>query len=164
MVTSLYTFDAKIILQSRHDTRTVPVEDFFLAPGKTVIEKGELILGFEIDDRFGLYNQIYYKLGQRKALACAKVSLAMAAANTQNNVIRDVRIAFGAVAPTVIRAKNLEAYLNGRTYSSVRAEDIDKCLATDVAPIDDIRSTGEYRLKMCSVLVKRGLNEFMTKK
>jgi xanthine dehydrogenase FAD-binding subunit len=88
----------------------------------------------------------YRKVGPRQANALAKLSF-LGLASLQGGGIRDVRIAFGAVAPTVVRSTALENVLLGRTgadLSTVRSRLVEG-YAKLIAPIDDQRSSAEYR-------------------
>ena len=96
----------------------------------------------------------FLRLGQRQAQAISKVSIAVAM------TFRDgrpdwVRVALGAVAPTVVRARETEKALMGGGWDALqRAKD---AVRAEVRPIDDLRSTAEYRREMAAVLLERAV-------
>ena len=100
--------------------------------------------------------QHYAKVGTRKAQGISKVCLA-AVALIEANTIRDIRIAFGSVAPTVVRAAAAEAALRGQPLVPSVIATARAALERDIAPIDDIRSTARYRLRIAQNL----LTEFL---
>ena len=86
----------------------------------------------------------YRKVGTRRAQAIAKVCFA-AAARLDGDVIQDMRLAFGSVAPTVVRATATEALMRGQQLTPQSATAAVDSLAAEISPIDDIRSTARYR-------------------
>ena len=96
------------------------------------------------------------KSGTRRAQAISKVCFA-AAMESSGAAVRDIRIAFGSVAPTVVRAAHAEAAIRGRTLN---AESIAACcvaLDRDLSPIDDLRSTAHYRMRVARNLLEQFL-------
>ncbi|MDA3846490.1 MAG: FAD binding domain-containing protein [Vallitaleaceae bacterium] len=102
----LYILNAIVVLASSSGERQVPIEDFILGPGKTAINSDEMIKEIIIDDcNFGT---VYYKkVGGRKADAISKVCFAGCGSKVDGQ-ITDMRVAFGAVGPTVVRVRSLE--------------------------------------------------------
>jgi carbon-monoxide dehydrogenase small subunit/xanthine dehydrogenase small subunit len=152
-VPALYVADAIVEVVSLADRRQVPIAEFFTGPRQTVLAPDELILGVRVPRRPQV-RAAFLRLGQRRAQAISKVSAAVAM------TFRDgrpdwVRVAFGAVAPTVIRAPLAEAALLAGGYEGLRrARDAAK---GEVRPIDDLRSTREYRREMAGVLLERAV-------
>jgi xanthine dehydrogenase FAD-binding subunit len=153
----LYTFGASVRILSASAERIVPVEEFIVGPGKIALGPSELVAGiivpaWEPDIRF------WRKVGTRKANALTKVSIA-AFAEVSGGRISAARIALGAVAPTVIRLRGAEKCIEGVALgelpgkaAEVRAE----CKRT-VRPIDDQRSTAEYRARVAANLAEEFL-------
>lgn len=154
LIPPLYVLGAELELMSSRGRRTVPIEKFFLGPGKTVLKKSELITAIRF--RKALEHGFFLRLATRKALAISKVS---AAANIaiENKKIADIRIALGAVAPTVVRAPRTEEYLLGRELTEQVITEAAEIVTEEARPIDDIRSIAVYRKEMVGVLLKRGL-------
>lgn len=132
--------NARIVLRSQAGTRTVPFEEFYTGYRTSVRRPEEVIAAIEIPRIDG--RQWWRKVGTRRAQAISKIMMAAVRG-------RDVRIAIGSVAPTVILAKNAAAVLSsGGSIADAKA-----ALRSDIAPIDDIRSTGEYRAAVAGNLL-----------
>jgi carbon-monoxide dehydrogenase small subunit/xanthine dehydrogenase small subunit len=152
-VPPLYAADAVVELASVSARRDVPIADFFLGPRQSVLARDELILGVRVPKRAGVRG-VFVRLGQRQAQAISKVSVAVAM------TFRDgqpdwVRVALGAVAPTVVRARGTEkALMTGGWDALQRAKD---AVRAEVRPIDDLRSSAAYRREMAAVLLERAV-------
>ncbi|HUG54046.1 MAG TPA: FAD binding domain-containing protein, partial [Vicinamibacteria bacterium] len=152
-VPPLFAADALVEIASVSGRREVPISEFFLGPRQTVLVPDELILGVRVPRRAGVRGA-FLRLGQRRAQAISKVSVAVAMA------FRDgrpdwVRVALGAVAPTVIRAPEAEKALLGGGWEALqRAKE---AVRGEVEPIDDLRSTAAYRREMAAVLLERAV-------
>jgi carbon-monoxide dehydrogenase medium subunit len=100
------------------------------------------------------------KFGLRKGQALALVNVAASFwVEGDLHTLRDVRIALGAVAPTVIRAKQAEAYLEGRPFDAVAIAEAGRIAAGEAKPISDFRASAEYRRDLVAVLVRRALEQ-----
>ena len=132
--------NARIVLRSQHGTRTVPFDSYYTGYRTSVRQPDELIVAIEIPRVDGV--QWWRKVGTRRAQAISKIMIAGVRG-------RDVRIAFGSVAPTVILARKAAAVLSG----GGSVADAQAALLTEIAPIDDVRSTGEYRSNVAANLV-----------
>jgi xanthine dehydrogenase small subunit len=138
--------DAVVVLRSAGGTRRVPFTAFYTAYRRSVMQPDELIVAFEIAPVTG--RQWFRKVGTRAAQAISKVVMA--------GVIdpkTTPRIAIGSVAPTVIRLPKTEAAI-------ARGAAVDEALRTlagEIAPIDDIRSTADYRRRVAGHLLARML-------
>ena len=152
-VPALYVADAVVELVSISARREVPITEFFLGPRRSVLASDELILGVRLPKRTGL-RATFLRLGQRQAQAISKVSLAMAL-TFRDGRPEYVRVALGAVAPTVIRAFETERALMGGGYEALQRAK--RAVRTEVRPIDDIRSSAEYRREMAAVLLERAV-------
>jgi len=148
----LYAFEAKARLVSRAGARVVAIEDLILSPGATRVRDDELLAAILVpawqpDAAF------YRKVGTRKANALAKVSIAGFADISEGRIVR-ARIALGAVAPTVMRLRGLEAALEGaRRGDAARLAEAARSAAGEaVRPIDDQRSTAAYRRRVAAGL------------
>lgn len=133
---------ARIVLRSHAGTRTVPFEAFYTGYRTSVRTPDELITAIEIPRLDG--TQWWRKVGTRRAQAISKIMVAAVRG-------RDVRIAFGSVAPTVVLARHAAAVLSGGGSIA----DAQAALRSDIAPIDDIRSTAEYRAVVAANLLEQ---------
>jgi len=154
----LYVLGAEVNLVKGEKNRWVRINEFFKGPGKTVLEPFEIVKEIRIPLRKDYYGR-YMKLGQRRALAISKVSLAIEG-KKDGGKIGDVKIALGAVAPTVIYASKTEAFLVGKELTEEVIEDAVKIVEEEARPISDIRSTREYRKGMCGVLLEKALKSW----
>jgi CO/xanthine dehydrogenase FAD-binding subunit len=134
--------DAVVIARSADAERRIPFGAFYSGYRKTALETGELIVAVEIPAIEG--RQWFRKVGTRAAQAIAKVVIAAVRSDSP-------RIAIGSVAPTVVRLPHTEALLaNGGSI-----DDAAKLLEEEIQPIDDLRSTAEYRRRVSSNLLRR---------
>lgn len=153
----LYLLDAKIVLDGKDSERMVPIEEFITGPGSTDLRKGELIREIILNDVE--FDEIYYeKIGGRKADAISKLSFA-AGASFKNNNIEDFRVAFGAVAPVIVRRRELEKKAIGKNREelNVAAASFKEEYKSYINPIDDQRSTAVYRKACCVNLLDKFL-------
>ena len=134
--------EAVVVLRSAAETRRVPFTTFYTGYRQSVRRPDELIAGFEIPALHG--RQWFRKVGTRAAQAISKIVIAGVAGDAP-------RIALGSVAPTVIRATRTEQALAG----GASLADAQRMLEQEIAPIDDIRSTAEYRRRVASNLLAR---------
>jgi len=132
--------NARIVLRNQNTTRTVPFDAYYTGYRKSVRQPDELIVAIEIPRVDG--RQWWRKVGTRRAQAISKIMMAAVRG-------RDVRIALGSVGPTVILAKKAAAVLAGGGSIA----DAQAALLTEISPIDDVRSTGEYRGKVATNLI-----------
>ena len=150
---------ARIVGPSRE--RTIPLEDFFLGPGKTVLENGEILAEIIIPDQ-PTTGSNYIKFGLRRAGALAVVGVA-SSVTLRDAVCEDVRIVLGAVAPIPIRARQAENILRGKKISRDLINEAGKIAATESKPINDIRGSIEYRRNLVDVLTRRSLKAAIEK-
>lgn len=149
---ALIVYDASLELVSAAGSRWLPYEGFHTGYKQMLLRPDELIARIRLLRGKKNWIQQYAKVGTRKAQAISKVCLA-AAALIDEKTIRDVRIAFGRVAPTVVRATAAEAALRGQRLSPSAIDAARAALKSDIAPIDDIRSTARYRLRVAQNLL-----------
>jgi carbon-monoxide dehydrogenase small subunit/xanthine dehydrogenase small subunit len=150
-VPPLYAADAVVELVSVTDRRDIPVDRFYSGYRRSALADDELILGVRFPKRLGVRGS-FLRLGQREAQAISKVSLALGVRLTEDGVDW-VRISLGAVAPTVIRAPRAEQVL--LEAGSAGLERAQQAIRESAQPIDDLRSTAEYRREMAALLLGR---------
>jgi aerobic carbon-monoxide dehydrogenase medium subunit len=138
---------ARITLSGAGGERTMALESFFTGPGKTVLRTDELVTEIVVPPPAPHTGKVYIKHGRRKAMELATVGVAVTATP------EDVRIALGAVAPTVIRATRAEAVFRA-TKDVGRAA---WAAAEESHPISNVRASAEYRRDMVAVLTRRAL-------
>jgi carbon-monoxide dehydrogenase medium subunit len=134
----------------------VALEDFFTGPGKTVMRPDEVLTEFQIPAPLPHTGKTYIKHGRRKAMELATVGVAVTAA-VADGAFRDVRIVLGAVAPTPIRARKAEAFLQDKTFDDRLIDEAARVAMDESRPISDVRASADYRRGMVGVLTKRAL-------
>jgi CO/xanthine dehydrogenase FAD-binding subunit len=155
---AMLVYDAEIELVSQRGIRWLPYHGFHTGYKKTRIASDELLRAIRFPWRIKRWRQYYRKVGTRKAQAISKVCFA-GAALVESGVIQDVRIAVGSVAPIVYRAVKTEDALRGHSITPTDIAAVKEILAREIAPIDDIRSTGRYRLRVAQNLLEEFLSE-----
>lgn len=133
--------DATVVLASAGGERRVPLTSFYTGYRQTVRRRDELILAVDIPRIEG--RQWWRKVGTRRAQAISKVMMAGVKGRGQ------VRIAVGSVAPTVLRLRKTEQTL----AAGVPLADALHVLAEEITPVDDIRSTADYRRRVTANLL-----------
>lgn len=154
----LYILNAKVVIESINEETIIPIEEFILGPGSKKLKSSEMIKEIIIDDIEFSY-LMYEKAGGRKSDAISKVSFA-GAFLSDKGIVQDIRMAFGAVGPTVVRDREFE-----NKFSGVPAWDVSDLSAyikdnyePIIKPINDQRSTADYR-KKCAMNI---LGKFLT--
>lgn len=143
---------AGVLVRSASGERKLPIEDWFLGPRKTALQAGELVTGVLLPIPEEKAEGCYVKLGRYRGEDLAQASTAVL------NLPDDRwRIAFGAVAPTPVRAPGIESLLFGRKLTDELIAQVLKLVPGEIAPITDIRATRRYRLHMVQVMLERGL-------
>ena len=159
---ALLVYEAELELLSASGARRVPYDRFHTGYKTSVLAPGEIIARIHLPRREG-WTTTFRKIGTRRAQAIAKICFAGAAA-VDGRTVRDVRIAFGSVAPTVVRARTAEGSLRGRDLTDEAAAAAVEALAADITPIDDIRSTARYRLEVAGRLLAEFLSALSTQR
>jgi len=150
---ALLVYDAELELASSRGSRWVPYHGFHTGYKKMILRPEELIRRIRLPRRTKRWKQYYHKVGTRKAQAISKVCFA-GAAEVAGDEIRDVRIALGSVAPTVVRCVKTEALLKGQKLSPAALRTAKDALSEEIAPIDDMRSSAHYRLRVALNLLE----------
>lgn len=154
---ALYVLDAKLNVFGPSGQRAIPIDEFYLGVGKTVLAPNEIITEILLPAPAANTGGAFKKL-VRSAEDIAKVNAA-ASITMDKGICKDVRIALGSVAPTVVRAKKAEEVLRGKKIDQKLIEKAAKTAAEEVTPISDLRSTADYRKETSAVLVKRVLEK-----
>lgn len=151
-IAPLYVLSAKVKIFSKDGIRLVPIEEFILGVRKIALNPGEVVMGLQIPDIEGKSGGAYYKHSRRKDVDLATVGVA-AFCNEGK-----WKIAYSAVAPTILRGHKAEELLN-------KLEKIDEetlipamdAAASEVSPISDVRASKEYRIDMVRIGLKRAV-------
>jgi CO/xanthine dehydrogenase FAD-binding subunit len=149
---ALLAYDAEIELVSTDGSRWLPYNGFHTGYKQMLLAPGELLTRIRMPRNSSGATHYYRKVGTRKAQAISKVCLA-ALAKLEHDQISDVRIALGSVAPIVVRCVQTEDALRGRKPDAETIKSACATLSQEISPIDDIRSTADYRLQVAKNLL-----------
>ncbi len=141
----------------RIETRSVPLDEFFTGPGRSVARDDELLTAVIFDVPPENSIGFFRKSGPRPALEISTVSIGIGG-DFSDGTLKNVRVAFGAVGPTALRGKLTEAALEGKTLNQDVIQAAALAARQDVSPIDDIRATKWYRTHLIGVFTEELLN------
>jgi CO/xanthine dehydrogenase FAD-binding subunit len=149
---ALLAMDAQVELShATRGKRSIPIHDYFTGFRKTALLADELITAVRFDAD---WKTAWYKIGKRGSINISIVCCAIGM-----NPRGEVRIAFGCVAPTVLRTRQAEAIITKDGLTDAAIEAAAQSAMKEVAPIDDHRSSANYRRAMCGVLTRRLLRD-----
>lgn len=152
----LVALEAQLVLAGPGGRRRMALEKFFVGPRKTALDANELLLEIVVPKESLGKPVDFQKFGLRKGQALALVNVA-ASFRTGGAAFAEPRIALGAVAPTVMRALQAEAYLEGRRISPEAMREAGRIAAAESRPITDFRASAGYRRDLVAVLTRRAL-------
>jgi CO/xanthine dehydrogenase FAD-binding subunit len=149
---ALLAYDAEIELVSSGGSRWLPYHGFHTGYKEMHMGADELLSRIRLPRNTKGATHYYRKVGTRKAQAISKVCLA-AVSRMNDGQISDTRIALGSVAPIVVRCVQTEDSLRGRKPDAETIAAACDTLLREISPIDDIRSTADYRLQVARNLL-----------
>jgi CO/xanthine dehydrogenase FAD-binding subunit len=154
---ALLVYDAELELVSRQGSRLLPYAGFHTGYKQMLMRADELIKSIRLPRLKQPRRHYYRKVGTRKAQAISKICFA-GLAHLEADAIKEIRLALGSVAPTVVRCSRTEAVLRNQKVDAQLVKAARAELKGEIAPIDDIRSTANYRLQVALNL----LEDFLT--
>ena len=149
---ALLAYDAEIELVSSSGSRWIPYDGFHRDYKQMDLRPDELLTHIRLPRTTSGLKQYYRKVGTRKAQAISKICLA-AVARVENERVTDTRIVLGSVAPIVLRCKQTENVIRGQALDADMLQRARETLMREIAPIDDVRSTAAYRLRVAANLL-----------
>jgi carbon-monoxide dehydrogenase medium subunit len=144
-------------IASAQGARTIALEEFFVGPGRTALQDNELVQELSLPAPQPHTGAAFFRRTRTAmdiAVVCGATMLQM-----RSGACEQARIALGAVGPTPQRAISAEAALRGQTLSDQVKDQARRLASEEARPIDDVRSTAEYRREMVRVLTRRGLRQ-----
>ncbi len=153
---ALLVAEGVVVVASVRGERTIPLRAFWTGYRKIDLQPDELIVRFELEPRTADAREGFRKLGPRAAQAISKVMLAWRA-RLDGGRLAGVRLALGSVAPTAVRLVAVEDWLTGRPPDADTLSEAERRVEESIQPIDDIRSTAEYRRWVSGRLVREAL-------
>jgi len=157
LVPPLIAYDATIVLSSDGGDRVLPLVEFFVGPGQSVIAADEILTEIRLPVMPPLSAATFIKLGQRRSMAISLVNVTTRLGVDDSGVASEVRVALGAVAPVPMRALAAEQVVAGKALSKELLCAAAQKAREEVTPISDVRASRTYRLEMTEVLVRRAL-------
>jgi carbon-monoxide dehydrogenase medium subunit len=148
--TPLLVHDAVVEIVGRGGTRRVPLNEFFLSPGKSALGSGELVIAIEIPLAATPTGSSFGRMTRRRGVDLATVNLCCSVSTAG-----ETRFAFGAVGPRPFLAVDPSGALAGAT--GAEQDDILRALTARATPISNVRASREYRQEMLFVLARRAL-------
>ena len=148
LLPALYAFDATLTLIGPDGERQLSIQDFILGPGKTDLKSSEILVSITFK-RQG-FQSTFQKVGLRQSMAISVVNLAFVFSE-KGGVFQYLKIACGAVAPTIVTLDKLTSTILDKTS---KPEDWPLLIEADISPIDDIRATAKYRRTVLKNLIK----------
>ena len=155
---ALLVYDAEIETISVRGRRKLPYSEFHTGYKRNVLARDELLYAIHLPRRFARHRQYLRKVGTRRAMAIAKVALG-ATALLEQSVICEIRLGAASLAPYPTRLRQTEAALLGQALTRETVLAARRSLLAEVQPIDDIRSTAEYRRRVAVNLLEEFLLE-----
>ncbi|MBU0505865.1 MAG: xanthine dehydrogenase family protein subunit M [bacterium] len=152
----LLAYDATIEVSNTQGSRQIPFTEFYTGYRQTALKEDEMVTRILIKKPNQGEKADFIKIGTRKAQAISKV-MACFRMQTQDDVITSFQAAYGSVAAIPVRVTALEEFLVGEKLEEKTIEEAIQITKDNLNPIDDIRSTADYRKHVCGVMVKRFL-------
>lgn len=156
----LMAYGAQFKLLSFQKETLISPQEFFVGPKQTIIKPDQLltqvILPLPYEKTYGSW----IKIGKRKALAIATITLALVVKMAEDNkTIKEVRACLGSVAPTPIEIKEIRKKMIGKNFSQLDFNQLGQIVEDKISPIDDIRGTREYRKDVAKEIMINSLEE-----
>lgn len=158
---ALLVYDAEIELISQRGRRRIPYSEFHTGYKRNAMAADELMLAIHLPRRFARHRQYLRKVGTRRAMAVSKVALA-GTAWIEDGVVNEIRLAAASLAPFPARLYGAEAAVLRKELTAAVRRQAREALLAEVQPIDDIRSTAEYRKRVAANLLDEFLMELTT--
>ena len=158
MAPILIALGAKAAITGEDGERIIPLEDFFLGSGQTVLKDGEILTGLLVPPNSPRTGASYLRHTPRKRMDLAFVGAgSVVTTEPGDGAISDVKIALSAVAPIPIRAKRAEEVLHEEKITGDLIRRAAQVASEEAKPIDDLRASAEYRKEMVRVYTERSL-------
>ena len=155
-ITALTALGAELVLIRRGGERVVALDDFYPGFRRTVLQPDELIREIRIPAMQTNQRGLFLRLGLRRAQAISVIDFAIAL-TFDDAVVTDARITLGSLTPTIVHARNVEAYLQGKQLDKAVCREAGQLAVNDASPIDDVRGSATYRQATLAALVTHAL-------
>lgn len=152
---ALLAFDAVVKIVSKHGERFVPLESFFVGPGRSVLDPQELITEIQLPAASEESGSCFLKLS-RVAADIAKINVAIRLVRSGQTCSLS-RIAFGSVAPLPVRVPAVEQMISGQILTPSLVKAAAEAIPTEIKPITDNRSTVAYRIRLSQLMLEEAI-------
>lgn len=153
-IVALTLYDATLVLNSLRGKRSILIKDFIKGVGKTDLKQDEFIEYIVIDKKYNNYGGFFEKVGLRNSMIISVASMGVLLL-MEGDVIEDIKVACGAVAPKILEIVEAEEFLRGEKINREILDKACEIIKGIVTPIDDIRASAEYRREVCGNLILR---------
>jgi CO/xanthine dehydrogenase FAD-binding subunit len=153
---ALLVYDAEVEFASVRGNRRIPYSEFHTGYKQNAMAADELLFAIHLPRRFAGHSQYIRKVGPRRAMAISKVALA-ATAQLQDGIVSEIRLAAASLAPYPTRLRQTESALIGAAVTAETIQTARSALLKEAQPIDDIRSTADYRKQVGANLLEEFL-------
>ena len=152
---ALFVLDAALEIEGITGTREVPVREFYLGPGKVILEQGDVLKAVIIKrENYAGFGANYYKYAMRNAMDIATIGCA-ATCKLDGEKIAELKIAFTVAAPKPMRAQTAEDAARGKQVTAENIEAIAALVLEDLNPRDSWRASKKFRLHIIQTLAQR---------
>jgi len=159
-VIPLLLYDSEIQIVASEGERWIRLEDFLTGPGRTILEPGEFVRAIRLPIPNDEFSPFFHKVGKRNALTIAIASLG-ALIRLDGDVIRELRVAAGSVAPKPLRLREIEVQLTGHILEQTLIAEARELAVHSISPISDVRASADYRKNVIGDLLVRALQSHM---
>jgi xanthine dehydrogenase iron-sulfur cluster and FAD-binding subunit A len=157
-ITALMALGAELVLIRRGGERVVALDDFYPGFRRTVLQPDELIREIRIPAMQTNQRGLFLRLGLRRAQAISVIDFAIVL-TFDDAVVTDARITLGSLAPTIVHARTVETYLQGKQLDEAVCREAGQLAVNDAAPIGDVRGSATYRQATLAALVTQALQQ-----
>ena len=155
----LIALRAEVELTSRKGKRVLPLEEFLAGPYKTKLQANELLTKIKILLLGDNYYTDFQKIGRRKALSIARLSLALITRIDKKGIFHDTRVAPGSATPYPQSLPVTEDAINGKSIFDINVEEIGKITSKEMVSITGERWSTPYKKPTIAILIKRALKK-----
>lgn len=154
----LLVLGASLKLKSSVRERVVPIEDFFAQVKKTIMKEDELLTEIIVPPQSTNAGESFIKIGRRYGHDLSVASIATIL-TVSGSTFQNIRIAMGSVAPTPVRLRKVERFLEGKRLSDENIGKASLAGLEEIHPISDVRASAEYRTEISKILIQRSIGE-----
>lgn len=154
---ALLLYDAKLITQGTNGSRELTLDQFFVGPGETVLEPGEILTEIRVPDPGERTFSAYWKHTRRRGVELPLLGVGCRVTLSADNIVEKARISLGVCAPMPKRSYEAEAVLEGKPMTEENVKAAAETAAANALVRDTWRGRAWYRREMVRVLIPRVL-------